>query len=93
MRGSVPLGDIEEIPYVKNVPRDGRVLHGSFYDRNTNEWILFYPAGEKLFRIMPAVPVIGFYWGQEPEDPKKIFIFLYAHLYFSTYRGLALSEQ
>lgn len=65
---SVSIDGLAKVPYISNVPRDGRTVRlQPFWDRDAGEWVPLHPVGGSLMRLR-AEPVSGLYWGQEPEN-------------------------
>lgn len=69
----ISADEIAKVPFIKAVPCDGRSIRlQAFRDRDAGEWVFNHSINGSLVR-MNAEPVVGFYWGQEPEDSTKDF--------------------
>lgn len=72
-----PPEEAKKIPYVKNIPHDGRdISNHTFYDHENKDWILHLPIGKgKLARIRGGEVVVGGYLASQSENPDKDLAF------------------
>jgi hypothetical protein len=69
---NLDLLSADRLPYVKNVPQDGRAIYViPYYDIESSEWFI-YAEVEKLkyIRLTGASPISGIYLSGAPQDPK-----------------------
>jgi len=68
------LYDLENLPFIDNIPSDGRVIPSiDFFDMKTKKIRLFLPHEGKYMEMNTGGRDIlkGVYWGKKPANPKK----------------------
>ena len=68
--GHITTAEFDKVPYVENVPTDGRaIVLQSFYDESEDDWHLYLEVQPgTLGRIAGGEPVIGGYYASVPAD-------------------------
>lgn len=61
--------EIQQVPYVKHVPTDGRsVILSAYYDHQAKQWSIYQPYEGKVLALPVSTLVEGFYVSEAPAD-------------------------
>ena len=57
--------ELQKIPYVDNIPSDGRIIHlGPYFDEDKKAFIMHVPSGDNQLTWVFAEPIQAYYYGK-----------------------------
>lgn len=76
MTHQITESEAQQLPYVKIVPSDGRIVPlVTFYDTGTKEWFFHAPHDGSIIRIQDGEVISGSYLANATANPRTDFVF------------------